>query len=185
MIIRRNLIRGIGASLIGLSTYNILKPASAAKSYKIEEENICNSDDFVVNHEPINDVTETQLAAVDDVVHMLNVGPNGSRFRYDPMLSEIDVGGKILWKATTKGHNVEFLAGPDGWEIPKRSKMNNEYSYKFEIPGIYFYQCTPHKGMGMIALVVVGGDTSNKEAIAKVKVVAKAKKKLPQLLGEL
>ena len=39
MIIRRNLIRGIGASLIGLSTHNILKPAKAAKSYIIEEEN--------------------------------------------------------------------------------------------------------------------------------------------------
>ena len=39
--------------------------------------------------------------------------------------------------------------------------------------------------MGMIALVVVGGDTSNKNAIAKVKVVAKSKKKLPQLIEEL
>jgi hypothetical protein len=39
--------------------------------------------------------------------------------------------------------------------------------------------------MGMIALIVVGGDTSNKDAIAKVKVVAKAKKKLPELLGQL
>ena len=57
MIIRRNLIRGIGASLIGLSANNILKPAIAAKSYRIEEENICDSDDFVINHEPINDVT--------------------------------------------------------------------------------------------------------------------------------
>ena len=47
MIIRRNLIRGIGASLIGLSAHNILKPALAAKSYIIEEENICDSDDFV------------------------------------------------------------------------------------------------------------------------------------------
>ena len=63
--------------------------------------------------------------------------------------------------------------------------MNKEYSYTFEIPGIYFYQCTPHKVMGMIALVVVGGDTSNKDSIAKVKVFAKAKKKLPELLGQL
>ena len=70
-------------------------------------------------------------------------------------------------------------------KFQKKSKMNKEYSYKFEIPGIYFYQCTPHKGMGMIALIVVGGDTSNKDDIAKVKVVAKSKKKLPKLLGQL
>ena len=104
---------------------------------------------------------------------------------YSEDISRVDVGDTITWVPTTKGHNVEFLAGPDGWEIPKKSKMNKEYSYKFDIPGIYFYQCTPHKGMGMIALVVVGGDTSNKDKIASVKVVAKAKKKLPILLSGL
>ena len=123
--------------------------------------------------------------AADITIEMLNKRPDGQIMVYSEDISKINVGDTITWVPTTKGHNVEFLAGPDGWEIPKRSKMNKEYSYKFEMPGIYFYQCTPHKGMGMIALVVVGGDTSNKDAIAKVKVVAKSKKKLPQLLGEL
>ena len=123
--------------------------------------------------------------AADITIEMLNKRADGQIMVYSEDISKIDVGDTITWVPTTKGHNVEFLAGPDGWEIPKRSKMNKEYSYKFEMPGIYFYQCTPHKGMGMIALVVVGGDTSNKDAIAKVKVVAKSKKKLPQLLGEL
>ena len=118
-------------------------------------------------------------------VEMLNKRADGQIMVYSEDISRIDVGDTITWVPTTKGHNVEFLAGPDGWEAPKRSKMNKEYSYKFEISGIYFYQCTPHKGMGMIALVIVGGDTSNKDAIAKVKVVAKAKKKLPQLIEEL
>ena len=122
--------------------------------------------------------------AADITIEMLNKRPDGQIMVYSEDISKINVGDTITWVPTTKGHNVEFLAGPDGWEIPKRSKMNKEYSYKFEMPGIYFYQCTPHKGMGMIALVIVGGDTSNKDAIAKVKVVAKSKK-LPQLLGEL
>jgi 6-phosphofructokinase len=39
--------------------------------------------------------------------------------------------------------------------------------------------------MGMIALVVVGGDTSNKEAIAKIRAMGKSKKKLPKLLEQL
>ena len=55
----------------------------------------------------------------------------------------------------------------------------------FDTPGIYFYQCTPHKSMGMIALVVVGGDTSNKDAIAKIKVFGKSKKKIKALLEQL
>tara|TARA_Y100001970_G_scaffold6218_1_gene7078 strand:+ start:994 stop:1416 length:423 start_codon:yes stop_codon:yes gene_type:complete len=123
--------------------------------------------------------------AADLTVEMLNKRGDGQIMVYSEDISRINIGDTITWIPTTKGHNVEFLAGPDGWEIPKRSKMNKEFSYKFDTPGIYFYQCTPHKGMGMIALIVVGGDTSNKDAIAKVKVIAKSKKKLPKLLGQL
>ena len=75
--------------------------------------------------------------------------------------------------------------GPKGWKKPKKSKNNKEVSITFQVPGVYFYQCTPHKSMGMIALVVVGDDTSNKDSIAKVKAVGKSKKKLKELLGEL
>tara|TARA_Y100001935_G_scaffold243190_1_gene234349 strand:+ start:2110 stop:2532 length:423 start_codon:yes stop_codon:yes gene_type:complete len=123
--------------------------------------------------------------AAEIKVEMLNKRDDGQIMVYSEDISKINIGDTITWVPTTKGHNVEFLAGPDGWEIPKKSKMNQEYSYKFEIPGIYFYQCTPHRGVGMIALVVVGGDTSNKDVISKVKVLGKAKKKLPILLGKL
>ena len=123
--------------------------------------------------------------AADITVEMLNKRGDGQMMVYSEDLSRINVGDTITWIPTTKGHNVEFLAGPDGWEIPKKSKMNKEYSYTFEIPGIYFYQCTPHKVMGMIALVVVGNDNSNSEKIAKVKVFGKGKKKLSDLLEQL
>ena len=123
--------------------------------------------------------------AADITVEMLNKRSDGQIMVYSEDISRIKVGDTITWVPTTKGHNVHFLVGPEGWEVPKKSKMSKEYSYKFEIPGIYFYQCTPHKGMGMIALVVVGGDISNKDVISKVKVVAKSKKKLPKLLDQL
>ena len=123
--------------------------------------------------------------AADITVEMLNKRSDGQIMVYSEDISRIDVGDTITWTPTTKGHNVEFLAGPNGWEIPKKSKMNKEYSYKFDIPGIYLYQCTPHKVMGMIALVVVGNDTSNKDAISKTKVFGKSKKKLPEFLNQL
>ena len=59
------------------------------------------------------------------------------------------------------------------------------FCISFDIPGIYLYQCTPHKSMGMIGLVVVGHDTSNKDTVAKAKVIGKSKKKLKALLGNL
>jgi hypothetical protein len=63
--------------------------------------------------------------------------------------------------------------------------LNKEYSFTFEVPGVYLYQCTPHKGLGMIALVVVGGDTSNKDAVAGAKTLGKSKKILPDLINQL
>ena len=104
---------------------------------------------------------------------------------YSVDVAEIDVGDTITWLPASKGHNVHFIAGPDGWELPKKSKNNKEVAITFDTPGIYLYQCTPHASMGMIALVIVGGDTSNLDAIAKAKVRGKSKKKLKKLLGEL
>ena len=103
---------------------------------------------------------------------------------YSVDVAEIDVGDTITWLPASKGHNVHFIAGPDGWELPKKSKNNKEVAITFDTPGVYLYQCTPHASMGMIALVIVGGDTSNLDAIAKAKVRGKSKKKLKKLLGE-
>ena len=128
----------------------------------------------------------TNTLAADITVEMLNKRKSdNASMVYSEDISRIDVGDTITWVPTTKGHNVHFLAGPDGWDIPKKSKFNKEVSITFDIPGIYYYQCTPHKSMGMIALVVVGGDTSNKDAIAKIKAMGKSKKKLPKLLDQL
>jgi pseudoazurin len=104
---------------------------------------------------------------------------------YSVDVAEIDVGDTITWLPASKGHNVHFIAGPDGWELPKKSKNNKEVAITFDTPGVYLYQCTPHASMGMIALVIVGGDTSNLDAITKAKVRGKSKKKLKKLLGEL
>jgi|TARA_E500000178_G_scaffold354333_1_gene422905 pseudoazurin len=128
----------------------------------------------------------TSTFAADITVEMLNKrASDNARMVYSEDISRIDVGDTITWVPTTKGHNVHFLAGPDGWEIPKKSKFNKEVSITFDVPGVYFYQCTPHKSMGMIALVVVGGDTSNKDTIAKVKAMGKSKKKLKALIEQL
>ena len=118
-------------------------------------------------------------------IEMLNKDEAGNKMVYSDELARIEVGETITWVPTSKGHNVEWIAGPDGAELPKKSKNGKEVSMTFEVPGIYYYWCTPHKGMGMIGLVVVGDDVSNKGAIAKAKALGKSKKKLKALLGEL
>ena len=58
--------------------------------------------------------------AADITVEMLNKRSDGQIMVYSEDISRINVGDTITWTPTTKGHNVEFLAGPDGWEIPKK-----------------------------------------------------------------
>ena len=108
---------------------------------------------------------------------MLNKRDDGKRMVYSLELAKIDAGKSIKWVAKDKGHNVEMIKGPDGATPPKKSKLSEDVTIKFDTPGIYLYKCTPHVGMGMIGIVVVGGDTSNKEAISKVKLAGKSKKK--------
>ena len=127
----------------------------------------------------------SSFAYADMTIEMLNKDDAGNKMIYSEELAKVDVGETITWVPTSKGHNVEFIAGPDGAELPKKSKNGKEVSMTFEVPGIYYYWCTPHKGMGMIGLVVVGDDVSNKDAIAKAKALGKSKKKLKALLGEL
>lgn len=123
--------------------------------------------------------------AGDVTLDMLNKRADGQKMVYSEDIVKVNVGDTVTWKAKSKGHNVEFISLPKGMKKIKKSKMNKDYSYTFQTAGIYLYQCTPHKSMGMIGLVVVGGDTANKKVIAKTKVFGKSKKKLKKLLGEL
>ena len=103
---------------------------------------------------------------------------------YSIKVAKIDIGDTIIWKSVDKGHNVEFVEMPKGVKKFK-SKISKDAEYKFEIPGIYLYICTPHKAMGMIGLVVVGDDLSNLDKIKKAKMRGKSKKIFKELLKEL
>jgi pseudoazurin len=129
----------------------------------------------------------TPALAEDISVDMLNKRDDGAKMVYSEDISTIEVGDSITWLPTSKGHNVEFIAGPDGWDAPKKSKLSKEYTYTFDTPGVYLYQCTPHASMGMIAIVVVGEADPKvvKDRLKDVKVKGKSKKKLKALLEQL
>jgi pseudoazurin len=129
----------------------------------------------------------TTAYAEDITVEMLNKRDDGAKMVYSEDISRIDVGDTITWVPTSKGHNVEFVAGPDGWKAPKKSKLNKEVEMTFDTPGVYLYQCSPHKSMGMIAIVIVGEQDAEevKDRLKGVKVKGKSKKKLEELLADL
>jgi pseudoazurin len=105
---------------------------------------------------------------------------------YSKKIVRIDAGNTVFWKSVDKGHNVEFIKGgvPEGVEKFK-SKLSQDTEYTFTIPGIYAYWCTPHKSMGMIGFVIVGGNKSNLDLIKQVKYFGKSKKVVKSLISQL
>ena len=129
-------------------------------------------------------VLPTGVLAADVTVEMWNKDPEDKKRKmvFSQEIVVVEPGESVTWLATDKGHNVEFIAGPEGWEAPKKSKVSKDVTLTFDTPGVYLYQCTPHKSMGMIAVVVVG-DGDNDISGAKVK--GKSKKKLKEILEQL
>jgi pseudoazurin len=123
------------------------------------------------------------VIAENHTIDMLNkLGKE--RMIYSKKVISINLNDEVTWKSVDKGHNVEFIGMPKGASKYK-SKISKEANYKFKKPGIYLYQCTPHKAMGMIGIVIVGEDKSNLDKIKKVRVYGKSKKILKSLLKSL
>ena len=125
----------------------------------------------------------TTAFAADVTVEMLNKDAQGNRNVYSDEVVRVEVGDTVTWLPTSKGHNVEIVASPN--QMRFKSKNNVEAKITFDTPGIYYYWCTPHKGMGMIGLIVVGNDLSNISDVESAKAIGKSKKKLKTLLAGL
>ena len=125
------------------------------------------------------------IDAETSTIEMLNKRDDGGVMIYSVDIARVGVGDSVTWLPTDKMHNVEMKNGPDGTEIPKKSKFSKEFTMEFSVPGIYVYVCTPHAAMGMMGIVIVGGDTSNKEAILNTRLMGKSKKRLKALLDTI
>lgn len=103
---------------------------------------------------------------------------------YSQSVVNVQSGDTVKWLASSKGHNVQFLTTPNGVDAFK-SKLSVDVEYTFNVPGIFLYQCTPHKSMGMIAVVVVGENKDNIDSIMTSRVGGKSKKRLASILTAL
>ena len=125
------------------------------------------------------------ISSKEITIDMLNKRDDGQRMVFSQDVVKVAVGDTIKWLPTQPGHNVEFVAGPNGVTLPPKSIINREVAMTFDTPGIYLYVCSPHSLMGMIGLVIVDDNTSNKDAIAGYDVGGRANKKLKKLLSDL
>ncbi|MEO8758817.1 MAG: pseudoazurin [Devosia sp.] len=103
-------------------------------------------------------------------VRMLNKGSDDASMVFEPMFVHAAVGDTVTFIPTDKGHNVESIKGmlPDGAEFIK-GKTGEQLVVTLTAPGLYGVKCMPHYAMGMVALLEVGDDPTNLDAVKAVK----------------
>jgi len=131
---------------------------------------------------------EAEELPTEYTVEMWNTDPDdrSRRMVFSEELITVAEGATVEFLATDRGHNVEIVSGPDGVELPSKSRMNKDFEYTFAESGVYVYVCSPHATMGMIGVVVVGEPTTEQiEAAAGTKLRGPSKKKLAELLEQI
>jgi len=120
--------------------------------------------------------------AAEFEVRMLNKGEKGGMV-FEPDMVKAAPGDTIKFVPTDKGHNAESIKGmlPDGVDKFK-SKINKEFVLTVEKDGLYGIKCSPHYGLGMIALIAVG-DPVNEDAARAVKQNGKAKARFAEIFA--
>ncbi len=111
-------------------------------------------------------------------VQMLNKHPDNPReaMVFHPAVIRANVGDTIKFLSTDRGHNSEATRDmlPDGVDRWK-SKINDDFELVVEADGTYGFNCTPHKTVGMVGLLLVGDAMVNFEDAKKVRQRGKAK----------
>jgi len=125
------------------------------------------------------------LLAADHQVQLLNKGPDGP-MTFEPGFIHVAPGDTVTFVPTDKGHNVETVAGliPAG-AAEFKSKPNEQFQATFDVQGAYVVKCAPHVGMGMVALIVVGDNPVNLDAIKTGKLPPLARKRLDADLAKV
>ena len=131
----------------------------------------------------VGSVLAMPVSAAEISVQMLNKGEKGGMV-FQPDFIKASPGDTIKFVPTDKGHNVESIKGmlPEG-VAEFKSKMNEEYVLTVDKEGVYGVKCTPHYGMGMVALIEVGAPV-NMEAAKAVKQTGKAKQRFEEIFEE-
>jgi pseudoazurin len=122
-------------------------------------------------------------SAAEIEVKMLNEGEKGA-FVFVPEFVKVAPGDTVTFVSTDKGHNAETIKGmiPEGAQAFK-SEMGKDFSVTLTQNGVYGIRCTPHYGMGMVAMIIVG-TPDNLEAAQAVKHPGKAKKVFADLFTQ-
>lgn len=130
----------------------------------------------------------TSVSAATHEVLMYNKNPENKKQRmvFVPAVLKIELGDTVKFISKSKGHNTQSdkKAIPEGAENWK-SKIGKDLEVTYSVEGTYGYYCTPHRGMGMVGLILVGDYKVNWEDVKASKQKAKAKKVYKELYKQV
>jgi len=100
-------------------------------------------------------------------VQMLNRGESGTMV-FEPAFLHVQPGDTVVFVPTDPGHNVASIEGmvPEGTDPIESAIMGEPMPVTFTEAGLYGLECTPHFGMGMVALIEVGEAPANLETLS-------------------
>ena len=121
-------------------------------------------------------------------VQMLNRGESGAMV-FEPAFLHVQPGDTVVFVPTDPGHNVASVKGmiPEGVDPIESAIMGEPMPVTFTEAGLYGLECTPHFGMGMVALIEVGKAPANAESLAEEvgKLRGLAKQRFGDLLAQV
>lgn len=119
-------------------------------------------------------------AGAEHTINLIN--PEGP-MRFDPEFLQIAPGDTVIFPGTLD-HDSDSIRGgiPEGAES-WNGTMDEDVRLTLTVEGLYAFKCTPHYSEGMVGLIQVGEGAPNAEAIAALKMSAKAKARMDELLA--
>lgn len=119
-------------------------------------------------------------------IDMLNKDETGNMV-FHPAFVRVAPGDQLLFKAVSKIHMVKSIntMAPDG-ATPIIGAMGADKTITLTQEGVYGFECLPHYGMGMVALVEVGKPVNEAAAKAAAESVpSQAKARFTKLFAQL
>ena len=132
--------------------------------------------------------TFSQASEKVHIVQMLNKSTVDKKQRmvFEPSIIKVNVGDTVRFVSKDPGHNSASLKGmlPKGAEKWK-SRISKDFEITFDKDGTYGYICSPHYGLGMVGVVLVGDYKVNYDEAKKKTHRGRAKKRFKDIFAKI
>jgi halocyanin-like protein len=122
------------------------------------------------------DGSTTDKTGTGSVTIEVGAQGNGGGFAFSPPVVKVDTGTTVTWEWTGSGGGHTVTAKDGSFESEQTGSAGHTFEQTFDSDGTYAYYCSPHEGLGMKGVVIVGkggsigGSEREKPDLSKVEI---------------